>query len=74
LLTANSLVAWSLIIGTPFFLVFGALSDRIRSAQRDPRRLPARGGTYFPLFHGLTKLVNPQLEKALETVKGRDHG
>ena len=29
LLTSNSLVAWSLIIGTPFFLVFGALSDRI---------------------------------------------
>ena len=26
LLTSNSLVAWSLILGTPFFLVFGALS------------------------------------------------
>ena len=69
LLTANSLVAWSLIIGTPFFLVFGALSDRIG------RRWVILGGcliaalTYFPLFHALTSVVNPQLEKALTTVK-----
>ena len=69
LLTANSLVAWSLIIGTPFFLVFGALSDRIGRRNVILAGCLLAAATYFPLFHGLTKLVNPQLEKALETVK-----
>src|SRR6185295_2410549 len=69
LLTANSLVAWSLIIGTPFFLVFGALSDRIGRRNVILAGCLIAAATYFPLFHGLTKLVNPQLEKALETVK-----
>ena len=69
LLTANSLVAWSLIIGTPFFLVFGALSDRIGRRNVILVGCLLAAATYFPLFHGLTKLVNPQLEKALETVK-----
>ena len=69
LLTANSLVAWSLIIGTPFFLVFGALSDRIGRRNVILAGCLIAAVTYFPLFHMLTKLVNPQLEKALETVK-----
>jgi len=69
LLTANSLVAWSLIIGTPFFLVFGALSDRIGRRNVILFGCLIAAATYFPLFQGLTKLVNPQLEKALETVK-----
>ncbi len=69
LLTANSLVAWSLIIGTPFFLVFGALSDRIGRRNVILAGCLIAAVTYFPLFHMLTKFVNPQLEKALETVK-----
>jgi MFS family permease len=69
LLTSNSLVAWSLIIGTPFFLVFGALSDRIGRRNVILAGCIIAAVTYFPLFHMLTKLVNPQLEKALETVK-----
>ena len=69
LLTANSLIAWSLIFGTPFFLFFGWLSDRVG------RRVVILSGcliaalTYFPLFKGLTSLINPQLEIALEKVK-----
>lgn len=69
LLTANSLIAWSLIFGTPFFLFFGWLSDRIG------RRVVILSGcliaalTFFPLFKGLTSLINPQLEVALEKVK-----
>ena len=69
LLTSNSLVAWSLILGTPFFLVFGALSDRIGRRNVILAGCLLAALTYFPLFHMLTKLVNPQLEKALETVK-----
>ncbi len=69
LLTSNTLIAWSLILGTPFFLFFGWLSDRVG------RRVVILTGcliaalTYFPLFKGLTSLINPQLEIALEKVK-----
>ncbi len=69
LMTANVLIAWSLIIGTGGFLFFGALSDRI---GRKPIIL---GGclvaalTYFPLFTALTNVANPGYAKALETVK-----
>ena len=62
---ANLAIAASLAIGTPFFIFFGWLSDKI---GRKPIIL---GGcliaalTYFPLFHGLTNAVNPALQKAL---------
>jgi len=62
--TANILVAASLIIGTPFFVVFGTLSDKI---GRKPIIL---GGmllavlTYFPLFNALTEAANPDLAAA----------
>ena len=64
--TADTLIAIALAIGTPFFVVFGALSDRI---GRKPIIL---GGmllallTYFPIFHGLTKYANPDLAAAQE--------
>ncbi|HEY7386599.1 MAG TPA: MFS transporter, partial [Beijerinckiaceae bacterium] len=69
LFTSNVLIAWSLILGTGGFILFGALSDRI---GRKPIIL---GGcliaaiTYFPLFSMLTSLANPQLARALETAK-----
>jgi MFS family permease len=69
LLTANSLVAWSLIIGTPFFLLFGALSDRVGRRNVILIGCLIAALTYFPLFQGLTKFVNPTLETALGTVK-----
>ncbi len=69
LLTANVLIAWSLIFGTGGFLIFGALSDRI---GRKPIILAGcliAAVTYFPLFGALTSLANPNYAKALETVK-----
>ena len=67
--TANLLVAWSLLLGTGFFIVFGMLSDKI---GRKPIIL---GGcliaalAFFPIFKQITTVGNPALEKAIETVK-----
>lgn len=62
--TANIYIAIGLLIGTPFFIVFGWLSDKI---GRKPIIL---GGCllaallYFPIFGALTKAVNPDLAAA----------
>jgi len=67
--TANIMVAMSLIIGTPFFIVFGSLSDKIG------RKWIILGGcllgvlTYFPVFEALTKAANPDLYAAQQTAK-----
>jgi hypothetical protein len=64
---AYALIGLSLILGTPFFILFGALSDRIG------RKWIILGGcliaafTYRPLFQGLTHYVNPALEKYQQT-------
>ncbi len=62
--TANIMVAVSLIIGTPFFLVFGSLSDKI---GRKPIILAGcllAALTYFPVFKALTAAANPDLAAA----------
>ncbi len=66
--SANVFVAWSLIIGTPFFLVFGALSDRI---GRKPIILAGcliAALTYKFVFPMLTQTANPVLHAAHQTV------
>jgi MFS family permease len=60
----NSLVAVALLLGTPFFVVFGWLSDRI---GRKPVILAGcllAVLTYFPIFHALTAAANPDLAAA----------
>ena len=65
--TVDILVALALIIATPFFIVFGMLSDRIG------RKVIIMAGcligalTYFPIFKGLTHFANPALEAATAT-------
>jgi len=62
---ANLIMVAALLIGTPFFVVFGVLSDRIG------RKPIIMGGcllaalTYFPSFQALTHYANPALERAV---------
>jgi MFS family permease len=56
------LIALSLIIGTPFFIVFGWLSDRIGRLKIILAGCAIAAITYFPLFAALTHFVNPDLE------------
>ena len=65
--TANVLIALSLIIGTPFFLVFGSLSDKIGRKPIIMTGCLLAALTYFPLFNALTTYANPKLQKAIQT-------
>jgi len=67
--TANILIAFSLIIGTPFFVVFGTLSDRIGRKPIIMAGLLLAVLTYFPLFEALTGAANPELARAQVTAK-----
>ena len=64
--TAQWMIATALVLGTPFFVVFGTLSDKIG------RKWIILGGmllaclTYFPIFKGLAHAANPELTDAQE--------
>ena len=64
--TANILIAISLIIGTPFFLVFGSLSDKIGRKPIIMAGCLLAALTYFPLFNALTTYANPKLQAAIQ--------
>ena len=62
--TANILMAYSLILGTPFFVVFGTLSDKIGRKPIIMAGCLLAAVTYFPVFGALTQAANPELAAA----------
>ncbi len=64
--TANLLIAGSLLIGTPFFVIFGSLSDRIGRKPIIMAGCILAALTYFPIFHALTQYGNPDVFVAQE--------
>lgn len=62
--TANLLVAASLLIATPFFVIFGSLSDKIGRKPIIMAGLLLACVTYMPLFNALTMVANPALAEA----------
>ena len=67
--TANLFVAASLVIGTPFFIVFGSLSDKIGRKPIIMLGCLLAVVTYFPVFEALTKAANPDLHAAQQKSK-----
>jgi MFS family permease len=61
-LQAYLLILAALIIGTPLYVMFGWLSDRIGRLKIILAGCLVAALTYFPLFAALTHYVNPDLE------------
>ena len=61
---ANWLIASALLLGAPFFVVFGRLSDRVGRKKLVLVGCILAACTYFPLFRGLTHYANPAIEEA----------
>ncbi len=67
--TANLLMAWALLLGASFFVVFGWLSDKIGRKPIIMAGCLLAVLTYFPIFKALTHAANPALAAALDNVK-----
>jgi len=65
--TANILIAIALLLATPFFIVFGALSDKIGRKWIILGGCVIAAATYFPIFKAITHYGNPALENAINT-------
>jgi MFS family permease len=67
--SANIMVAVALIIGTPFFVIFGGLSDKIGRKPIIMAGLLIAAVTYNPLFKAMTWTANPALAEAQASVR-----
>lgn len=62
--TAQLMVAAALLIGMPFFIVFGTLSDRVGRKPIIMLGCALAAATYFPAFQALSWAANPALADA----------
>jgi MFS family permease len=67
--TANILIATSLVLGTPFFVFFGWLSDKIGRKVIIMAGCLIAAASYFTIFPALMHYANPSLEAAQKTSK-----
>ena len=63
--SAQIMIVIALALGTPFFVIFGWLSDRIGRKPIILAGFLLAALTYFPIFKGITHFANPRLEAAL---------
>lgn len=63
--TAQIMIVIALALGTPFFIIFGMLSDKIGRKPIILAGFLLAMLTYFPIFKGITHFANPKLEAAL---------
>src|SRR5271167_4196195 len=62
---AQIMIAIALVLGTPFFILFGWLSDKIGRKPIIMAGFALAALTYFPIFQAITHYANPALEAAL---------
>lgn len=67
--SANIMVAIALILATPFFVVFGSLSDKIGRKPIIMAGLLIAAITYQPLFKAMTYMANPALYEAQASIR-----
>jgi len=65
-INAQIMIAVALALGTPFFILFGWLSDKIGRKPVILAGFALAAVTYFPIFSGITHFANPTLESALK--------
>ncbi len=61
------LIAGALVLGTPFFLFFGWLSDKIGRKRIIMAGCLIAAVSYIPIFKGITHYANPAIAEATES-------
>ena len=72
--SAQLVMAAALLIATPFFVVFGSLSDRIGRKKIVLAGCLLAALTYFPIFKGITHFANPALDRGGAVLAGDGGG
>ena len=62
--TATVLLAVVLVLGSPLYLVFGRLSDRVGRKRLVMLGMALAALTYFPIYRAITHFANPAIEAA----------